>query len=331
MDRPSTAAEPPLVSVIMAVYNTEAYVGKAIESVMAQTYAHWELIVVDDGSTDASVEEIRRNLNSRITLVLQERNQGVAHALNRAMALAKGKYIARHDADDVSLPERFAAQVAFMETHPEVGILGGHAVQVCAKGTPLRPMDHPPTDNVSIQYGLLFDSPFVSSTVMFRRKVLEQVEGFAPERGVWDDYDMWSRIARHTCAANLPVPLLEYRMLSSGLTGTTRNAPEMVREQRRRNLRHYVPDADERSVDLIAWLGFRHSKATIAELRRAYGVLRGAVNRIAPDRSGHRMLLADARHRLMGLHVLDRSNILMAVCDRLLKSVVIAMASYSRS
>jgi glycosyltransferase involved in cell wall biosynthesis len=331
MERVSPVSiQQPLVSVIMAVYNAEAYVAESVTSILEQSYTNWELIVVDDGSTDKSVDVLQLFIDPRIRLIRSDTNQGVSHALNRALQEVTGTLIARQDADDVSLPGRLAAQVTFLESHPDTGLLGTHAIQVNERGDPIISMVHPPTENEAIQYGLLFDSPFISSTVMFRRELLNQVQGFTTDRRVWDDYDMWSRLARSTRAANLPVQLLKYRMVATGLTGTTRNAPEMVREQRRRNIRHYVNDMDERSLELLSWIGFRYSKASVSELHRAYRALCRVVQQITQQRSQQRVLLADARGKLMSLHLLNRPDRIMAAMDRFFKVAVLAFSEITK-
>ena len=113
----------PAVSVVLPVYNCPQYVDEAINSIFAQTFDDFELIVIDDGSTDETPLVLRKYLDRRMTLIRQE-NQGLAATLNRGIELSKGRYVARQDQDDASFPQRFAKQVAFLDQHPECGIVG---------------------------------------------------------------------------------------------------------------------------------------------------------------------------------------------------------------
>ena len=318
----------PLVSVIMPVYNTAGYVAEAIESVLRQTYTAWELIVVDDGSTDNSADVVRSFADPRIRFERHSPNRGVSRTLNRALELAEGKYVARHDSDDVSLPDRLAKQVVFLEQHPACGIIGTYAVTTTPEGASLGSIEHHPTGNASIQYAMLFDAAFVSSTVIFRRALLEKVGTFdeAPERPVWDDYDMWSRLVRYCEAANLPEHLLRYRMLPTGLTGTTGHARTMVIEQRRRNIRFHIPTADAHIVELLAHTGLQHSPASRRGLLGVRALLLALIDRLADNTAARDRMLKDAHARLMGFHVIQHTNILTRAVDRIYKTLLLATA-----
>ncbi|MEO8587733.1 MAG: glycosyltransferase family 2 protein [Flavobacteriales bacterium] len=319
----------PLVSVIMPLYNAAGYVAEAIESVLRQTYTHWELIVVDDGSIDGSAAIVRSFSDARIRMEQHSPNRGVSRTLNRALELAQGKYVARHDADDVSLPDRFAKQVAFLEEHAACGIIGTYATTMAPEGRALGTIEHHATDNASIQYAMLFDAAFVSSTVIFRRDLLATAGTFdeTPERPVWDDYDMWSRLVRHCEAANLPEHLLRYRVLSTGLTGTTGQARSMVIEQRRRNIRFHMPTTDAHIIELLAHSGLQHSSATRQELLAVRTLLYALIDRLADTPSARERMLKDARARLMGFHVIEHTSLLTRAMDRIYKKVLLATVS----
>src|SRR5688572_768328 len=115
---------PPLISVLMPVYNAGPYLKESIESVLAQTYDNFEFLIINDGSTDSSEKEILSYNDVRIHYVKCETNSGLIATLNQGLALATGKYIVRMDADDICRPQRFEKQVRFMENHPEIGICG---------------------------------------------------------------------------------------------------------------------------------------------------------------------------------------------------------------
>ena len=116
----------PLVSVVMPLYNAEKYVGEAVESVLSQSYTNFELIIVNDASTDKSVAQVKRIVDRRIVIIENEKNLGIVASRNRGLALAKGKYIAVLDSDDIALPNRLEKQEAFLEANPEYGICGSY-------------------------------------------------------------------------------------------------------------------------------------------------------------------------------------------------------------
>lgn len=311
----------PLVSVIMPVYNTAAYVGQAIQSVLDQTFEDWELIIIDDGSSDGSEDVVRRFSDSRIRFERHSPNRGVSRTLNRALELSRGTWVARHDSDDVSLPERLNLQVAYLRAHPECGILGTYATTTDPDGRPTGAIEHHPTTDAGIRFACFFDSPFVSSTVIFRRALLEKAGGFDedPGRPVWDDYDMWSRLVRASGSANLPLPLLKYRMLPTGLTGTTGHARDMVREQRRRNIAAVLPEAGARAIDLVARTGRDHARCSPTEFVQAARLLHRLIDHCRPSPVERKAMEQEAHERAMSLHVLPRRTLLGKLLDRAFK------------
>lgn len=130
----------PLITVGMPVYNAEDTLETALRSLALQTFANWELIIIDDGSTDGTPDIVRRFANPRVKLIVETRNRGLAVRLNQCIDLARGKYFARMDADDVAYPERFRRQVAYLETHPEIDLLGTDALVFCGPGQALGAM-----------------------------------------------------------------------------------------------------------------------------------------------------------------------------------------------
>ncbi len=125
---------PPRVSVLLPAYNAEEFIVAAVESILAQTFTDFELIIVEDGSTDTTLSQIKNFTDPRIRLIEHAQNQGFAASLNDAIAAAQGEYLARHDADDWSHPDRFAAQVAYLDAHPAVGLLGSWYAKIDEAG-----------------------------------------------------------------------------------------------------------------------------------------------------------------------------------------------------
>lgn len=200
----------PLVSVVMPVYNAEKYLPAAIESILNQTFSDFEFLILNDGSTDNSAAIISRYRDSRIRLIQAAENQGLIAQLNQGLHLARGRYIARMDADDISLKNRLEKQVKFLEAHPEVGILGAAISHLGPAGityTETFPLTHP-----RIQSFLLLDTPFAHPVVMLRRAVLlENHLHYHPAYPAAEDYKLWLDMLQVTQGANLPEPLLYYR------------------------------------------------------------------------------------------------------------------------
>ncbi|MBI5839972.1 MAG: glycosyltransferase family 2 protein [Chloroflexi bacterium] len=211
----------PLVSVIMSFFNAERFLEQAISSILDQTYRNLEFIMVDDGSKDQSWNIASRfgQLDSRIRLLRLEKNQGVSSACNGGLKIARGKYIARMDSDDVSLPERFSRQVDFMEAHPDVGVLGCGMRYMSESGKLLGvpPQFH---GDLSIRWHMLFESPFFNPTVMMRKSVMDQFGLKYDLSAIYgeEDYELWSRFLLFARGENLSEIFLHYRLQSRSLT-----------------------------------------------------------------------------------------------------------------
>jgi hypothetical protein len=202
----------PLVSVVMAVYNGELYLREAVESILDQTYHHLEFIIVNDGSTDSSADILTdyERMDDRVH-VCHQQNQGVSAALNRGCRLATGKYNARMDADDVSLPERLAKQVSYMEGHPDIGVLGGWTQSIDESGRLLKSWSMPTLPGV-VGWSLLFGNCIAHSSVMIRSEVLERVGFYSSGTYYAVDYDLFARATAVTRIANLPEILVRRRI-----------------------------------------------------------------------------------------------------------------------
>jgi glycosyltransferase involved in cell wall biosynthesis len=206
----------PLVSVILPVYNAETYIAEAIESILTQSYKNLELILINDGSTDRSLDIMQSYADIRIQIISRE-NRGLVASLNEGIMKAKGKYIARMDADDISLPKRFEEQVAFLEMYPEVGLCGT-AVIIFGDKIKGKIWRLPQSDN-RIKSELLFSSALAHPTVMMRRELIEKYGLFYdPAFQHAEDFELWTRFAEYTDIANLPEPLLKYRVLENSVS-----------------------------------------------------------------------------------------------------------------
>jgi glycosyltransferase involved in cell wall biosynthesis len=208
----------PFISVILPVYNGSRYLNESINCILRQRYTNFELIIIDDGSTDDSASIIAAYTDPRIRFYSQE-NQGLSSALNQGLSLANGIYIARQDQDDVSLPDRFARQVAFLEANPDYGMVGTWAA--IWEETKLTDRLHRhDTDNLQLKFDLLFDNPFVHSSMMIRKDVFNTVGVYCTDKNRQppEDYELWSRIAREYRIANIPEVLHIYREMPKSMS-----------------------------------------------------------------------------------------------------------------
>lgn len=229
----------PILSVILPVYNGQDYLAEAIDSVLSQSFADFELIIINDGSTDCSAAIIDKLDDPRIRF-FQQTNKGLPATLNRAISLARGEYIARQDQDDVSFRHRFERQLAFLDVNPGVGIIGTSAEIWVGNSLSNRLLRHP-TDDALLKFGLLFDNNFVHSSVMIRRAVFDDLGGYSEDffRQPPEDYELWSRVMKKYKVANLAEVLLKYREVEGSMSRT--------------GLNPFLPNLIKISSENIAW------------------------------------------------------------------------------
>ena len=206
----------PKVTVLMPVYNGEKYLEEAVESILSQTFRDFEFIIIDGGSTDGTPAILARyqQTDDRIRVYYQE-NQKLVASLNMGCQLARAEYIARMDADDVSLPKRLAREVNYLETHPEIGVLGTWMELINENSVPQNKV-RVPTSPWLIGWSLIFANCMVHSSVMMRRDIVEQLGFYRPEALQAEDYDLWARASPITKLANIPEVLLRYRSWQGG-------------------------------------------------------------------------------------------------------------------
>lgn len=208
------------VTVLLPVYNGEAYVAKAIESILTQSYRDFELLVIDDGSQDSTPEILARYLNADPRVrVLRHDNHGVGYTLNRGMREARGRYIAELGADDLALPGRLEKQVAFMEEHPDYVAVGGYLRIVGPQDRPIGLRSYPTTDE-RLRACMLLYNPFGSPAIMYRRDDALAAGGYTARFATCEDYDFLLRLAKRGKVANLPEPLTAYRLHESSTKST---------------------------------------------------------------------------------------------------------------
>jgi len=205
---------PPTVSVVMSVYNAEAFLPQAIESILGQTLREFEFLVIDDGSTDKTSEILAEYVNRDGRMrVLRHENKGRAASLNIGIQLSKSPYVARMDADDISLPHRLKEQFEFMERHPAVGLLSGSYERINAEGQLLDTVRLLPRDE-EIRIAMFVNNPMCHPAAMIRREVAIACGGYRKVLLDADDYDLWLRMSERSQLANLEQPILQYRVHS---------------------------------------------------------------------------------------------------------------------
>ncbi|MEW6144367.1 MAG: glycosyltransferase [Thermodesulfobacteriota bacterium] len=208
----------PKVTVLMTVYNGEKFLKEAIDAVLSQTFRDFEFLIINDGSTDGSREIIESYKDPRINLVDNERNIGLTASLNRGLRLAGGEYIARQDADDVSLPERLEKQISILERDRETTLIGSWYLEIDESGNPLREYKLP-CEPLQIRWDSIFYCSF--STVVFRRERVLNNVGFYDESFRYaQDWELYSKIARTHTVVNVGECLVKYRLHSRSMTDT---------------------------------------------------------------------------------------------------------------
>lgn len=200
------------ISVLMSVFNGEAFLAQAIESVLNQTWNQFEFLIIDDGSSDRSAAIISdyAQRDSRIRAVRHD-NRGRAESLNIGMHLASGQFIARMDADDIALPRRLELQQDFLMNNPSVGVVGG-AYELVDRGEQIIRTMRPPTKDSEIKALMLRSNPMCHPSVVMRKDVALSVGGYRPLFMDADDYDLFLRMGELSALANVSEPVLKYRL-----------------------------------------------------------------------------------------------------------------------
>jgi glycosyltransferase involved in cell wall biosynthesis len=266
----SMISSQPKVSVVMPVYNGELYLREAIDSILNQTFSDFELIVMDDGSSDGSVAIVRAYTDPRIRFVANPVNQGIRFIANQLNQLARSEYIARMDCDDISLPQRLAKQVDYLDRHPDVAVVGAQSIYIDING---KVAD---TQNIfrcaiepsSMKWTASYECPFVNPSVMFRKQVLcTELGGYDENATFAEDYEIWLRLLRNNYqGANLAEVLIEYRinpksMMHSASNITVTNA---VSPLRKFYLDTLIPGYDREKEMMISFFATRNPHLALA-------------------------------------------------------------------
>lgn len=201
----------------MPAYNAARYIGEAITSVLKQTFTDFELLIVNDGSTDNTLDIINKFNDERIVIINQI-NQGVAAALNAGLKQAKAPYIARFDADDICYPYRLEKQIRFLQDNPEYILVGSEAKYILENGDFLFDFHCIAYSHEQIMDKLYFYCPFVHPTVMYRKDTVIEAGGYPTHAHNFEDYLLWTTLAGAGRLCNLTEPLIKYRLNSTSVT-----------------------------------------------------------------------------------------------------------------
>src|SRR3990167_3648407 len=214
----------PLVSALMTVFNAEKYLSASIESILDQTFSNWEFIIVDDASTDRSLEimEAYAAKDRRIRLICNECNKGQTLCLNQGLKEARGRWVARQDADDLSDPTRLEKQLARVTGEPSLALLGTSGFIIDENGRRTGLLDMPLTEEL-IRWSAPILNPFLHTSVLFQTEVACTLGGYDTQYRIAQDYDLWTRMMAEHCVANLPERLVSYRHLESSLSKVGRS------------------------------------------------------------------------------------------------------------
>ena len=220
----------PACSVVMTSYKDCRFLREAVDSVLAQEFADFELIVVDDGSPDPAPVAALPALDPRIRVVRLPSNVGTAEAANRGIAGARSNIIARLDSDDVAEPTWLSRVLAELEANPELGIVGSSVTLIGEDGRVLG-VERMPESDFAIRFTILFYCPFYHSTAAFRRELFEEVGGYRADQPISQDHYLWFAMLPLCRARNLPEPLVRYRINQAGLMATNSQGNPLARTE----------------------------------------------------------------------------------------------------
>ena len=268
----------PKVSVVMSVYNGSRYLRESIESILSQSFTDFEFIIIDDGSTDNTWEILTQysDRDRRIRLFQNEKNLGLTKSLNKGLRLARGEYIARQDADDVSLTQRFEKQVALLNNHPE-SVLASCNVEVINPEGKTVAKHEQACDSKFVAWYLLFYNHIAGhSQVMFRREPVIDLGGYCEARRYSQDYELWSRLIKVGDIVILPEALQQQRLHNNSVSAQKGSQQQTLSlSQSKQNLERLI--AEELNLEQVEdlrwfWVGHNDWWAHFPNARKASNI-----------------------------------------------------------
>lgn len=239
------------VSVLMPVYNAEAYLAEAIDSIISQSFTDWELILVNDGSTDRSEEIILSYKDPRIRYSQNTENRGIIYTRNLMIEMAQGEYIAFLDSDDISHPDRLIKQVSFLDSNLDYALCGTWGIMIDKNGSRIRKINMP-SSNEEIKSSLLFINTFVQSSIMVRKDILIK-HSYDKNYPVAEDYELWCRLSKLYKLNNLPILLTKYRWHGDNISQSKKEQMDsLVKEIYKRELNYIGIEATNEELAIHA-------------------------------------------------------------------------------
>lgn len=258
----------PRLSVVLPVYNAGRYLAEAVESILQQSFQDFELIAVNDGSTDGSprILEALASRDPRIRILNQE-NRGQVASMNRAVGEARADLVARMDADDIALSHRFEDQVGHLDAHPEVVLVGGRTIVIDERGVPLDVWE-PPVSASALRATLPRQNCFCHPSVIFRKSAFEECGGYREAYAPSEDYDLWLRLLEIGEVANVPRVVLAYRFHRENLSATRTRKQALASLAANLSFRRRAEGKPDISI---------HERLTVGEIEDSMGETRGEV------------------------------------------------------
>ena len=285
----STPVSPePLVSVIMAARNTAPFIDAAIASIAAQTYENWELIVIDNASTDGTTEIIRAWMakDARIHGIFNAVSGNIASSKNKGAAAATGTYLAILDSDDLALPERLKKQVEYMESHTNV-VLSGSAARIIDETDRVLGGKTKPPSSPEMRFAMLLQSQCINSSMIFRADAFRKIGGFDAASAA-EDYDIACRLQALGQIDNLPEQLISYRVRAASWTHASDTKQAHVRDSLAVTMRNILPYIRREPHEILNLTDALNLKPLgLPKIMRALGIYRTltlsyqTVNRLA--------------------------------------------------
>jgi glycosyltransferase involved in cell wall biosynthesis len=273
---------PSPITVLMSVHNGMPFVPGAVQSILDQTFSHFEFLILDDASTDGTADYLKSLRDERLRVISLEENVGLTCALNRGLRESRGEFVARQDADDYSQPQRLERQLDFLQKQSQYVLVGSQARLVDGSGRALGKKNLP-LDHDGISFAHLFDNAMAHSAVMFRRTGIQDAGGYDENWPASQDYELWSRVSVRGKLANLPERLVTLRILKQSITRTHRRADLIRRVQSMHYERLFGNVATDSDLDLI---GLYRSRVVPERLREFRALLNELISKVEALRPG---------------------------------------------
>lgn len=260
----------------MSAYNAERYIEPCIQSLLNQTFQDFELLIINDGSTDQTEAICRSFTDPRIQLHNNDQNRGLIYSLNKGISLAAAPLIARMDSDDIAFKFRLESQVAYMDAHPEVNVLSSWMIPVDINGKALRNFTRLPVEPAYLSWALLFKNPIANPASMFRKDFVQHLGGYREGFPVAQDYELWSRANRLSPIHVLPEYLVLYRVHNTNIGVARRteqdNKAAFIAQENMSILLEQAVSLEDVEVLFYAGKGYL-TDATLSSASRALSLL----------------------------------------------------------